>query len=155
MKSLFALGFLLGVVPEIAISYIGMKLLNEGWIAFGIIWGGIQIIHLLRWCYISLASWILFYFGIKSKIADGIYQDLVQHKFPNPKDISHNLFFSQDYFNDVAADSELSVETRLVAKEIGTILDHFHRSGELQTGIQWDKSARVALKKYSDVHFPS
>lgn len=152
MKALMILSFFLGLIPELAISYLGMKLLNEGWIAFWIIFFGIQIIHLLRWGYKSLASWILFYFGLKSKITEGIYSDLVKNKFPNPKGYLHNVL-SKDYFNDVASDSEIAIDTRLMAKEIVTILENFQKRGEFQDSIQWDKAAEAALKRYADMHF--
>lgn len=152
MNALMFLSFVLGLIPELAISYFGMTLLNEGWPVFWIIFFGIQIIHLLRWGYKSLASWILFYFGLKSKITRGIYSDLVKNKFPNPKDYSHNVL-SQDYFASVAGDSEISIDTRLMAKEIRTTIENLQGNGEIQASIQWDKAAEEALKKYADMHF--
>ncbi|MDP3259366.1 MAG: hypothetical protein Q8M34_02095 [Thermodesulfovibrionales bacterium] len=145
MKALMILSFILGLIPELAISYLGMKLLNEGWTVFWIIFFGIQIIHLLRWGYKSLASWILFYFGLKSKLTEDIYSDLVKNKFPNPEKYSHPVL-SLDYFNAVAYDPEIDMDTRLVAKEIATTLENCQREGEIQRTIQWEKASETALK---------
>ena len=145
------LAFIFGLIPDLTISYFGMKVLNEDWSAFWIIFVFIQIIPILKWVYNSVSSWIMFYCGLKNKIMNGIYSDLINNKFPSPKDV--HFILATDYFQSVSNDSDIPIETRLIAKEIETILINFTRTGEVQTHLQWEKAADAALKKYSELNF--
>ena len=153
MNKLMIISFIFGLIPDLAISYLGMKVLNGDWSTFWIIFVFIQIIPILKWAYNSISSWIVFYSGLKDKIMDGIYSDLTKNKFPSPKDVHYIV--AHDYFQSVSDDPDIPIETRLSAKEIETILINFSRAGEIQTNLQWEKAADAALKKYYELNFIS
>jgi hypothetical protein len=78
MKMTLLFSFVLGLIPELLISYFLMKFVSGGWIAFGAIYLGIQGIHLLKSAYVIIARSIMFRLKLKSEMTGGIYSDLVK-----------------------------------------------------------------------------
>jgi hypothetical protein len=143
---------LLGLIPDLAISYLAMKLIHEGGKTLWLIFLGIQLIHILRGVYDSIGKWIIFYVWEKSHTAEAIYSDMVRNKFPNPRQYP-NSYVANDYFESVALAPEIPVDTRLMAKEISTTIKIALGEGGMQAVFRWDKIVNVALKKYAELHF--
>ena len=147
MKVTLLISFFIGIIPDFVICYLIMKFLNEGWGVFWLVYIGIQIIRTLRWVYLKLADSILYRMKWKIEIKKGIYSGLVDKKFPNPKSFTYTS--TETYFNDVSRDSDAEWDTRLMAKEILTILESVRRLKGFQAYLQWEKSAELALSEYS------
>lgn len=150
-KTMMIISFSLGLIPELALSYFGMKFLKEGWTTFWIIFLGIQVFHLIKSVYQSAVEWIMFHINLKSMLAEFIYSDLVNYKFPNPRDYSKNYVLNE-YFDDVSSNPEINMDTRLMAKEMSTIIKINMGKG-FQKTFQWSKVVDVALQKYAKVNF--
>lgn len=147
MKTIVILSFFLGIIPDLIICFIIIKILNEEWETFLFIYLGIQIVRLLRWVYIILADSIFYRLKWKEEIKKGIYSDLVNKNFPNPK--SYEYLLTETYFSNVANDSDAECDTRLMAKEIVTTIESVRNFKGHQAYLQWEKSAELALSEYS------
>ena len=150
-KTTMIISFSFGLIPELALSYLGMKFLREGWTTFWIIFLGIQVLHLIKSVCQSAAGWIMFHIKLKSMLAECVYSDLVNYKFPNPRDYPKKYVLN-DYFDDVSNNPEINMNTRLMAREISTIV-RINVGEGFQKAFQWSKVVDVALQKYAKVNF--
>jgi hypothetical protein len=100
-----------------------------------------------RFHYLSLADSIIYRMKMKTEIKNGIYSDLVENRFPDPKSFTYTL--TETYFSDVSKDPNAEWDTRLMAKEILTIIESVRKLKGIQAYLQWEKSASLALTEYS------
>jgi len=91
----------------------------------------------------------MFRLKLKSEMTGGIYSDLVKNNFPNPNEYPRSII-SENYFRTISTDTGINCETRLVAKEILTIMDNVTKLDGVQAYLQWEKAGARALEEYSD-----
>ena len=82
---------------------------------------------------------------MKQEIKNVIYSDLVKNNFPNPD----NYISADHYFAAIINDSDEECNIRLAAKEMSTTLITIMKLQGIQAGLQWEKSAYLAITEYA------
>lgn len=147
----YIISFFVGLLPEFGIAYLLMKLFDESWKTFWIIFFSIQALYLTVWLFRTVFNKIMFEIQYKTKIIEYFYTDLVQNQFPDPFSIYHNDV--ENYFREVINDQSSKTETRMRATAMLAELQCLEMVGEIQIFFRIKRCAKIAVKKYMYLNF--
>ena len=146
MLRIFPLFFLLGFIPDLAITYAIVLYLGSSapsfWIVFLTIWG----LRCLGWIYKSTTSWLMFFLYSKEAMANGYLRQFKTYKFPGRHRTLFGMFAS-DYLWGVSNDDLIPIETRLKAREMYGYTGMVRQQGWRMSN-QQDAALTLALKRY-------
>lgn len=136
---------LLGTIPDIAIAALLAWLFNGGLLGFAAAFIGLQILWLLIWIRNTAWAWIVFNWRGRKALAEVIQGLLSRAQFPRP---GERYGAAEDYFNQIIADDQMSVDARLVAAIINSWQQYAFQSGRYQEAFRLNLSTEDALLAY-------
>ncbi len=145
------INFGIGLLPELGVAYLLMKLFNEGWDIYWIIFFSIQAFYFIRWLLRTVISKLMFETVYKSKFINSYYEKLVQNRFPDPFEIYHEDI--ENYFEEIVCNESIKAETRISAASMLTSLRQWQDGGQIQVFLRMRKCAKLAVKKYMSHNF--
>lgn len=141
--------FLSAMIPQPFLSYIVMKVLDEGWTIFWYTILAINVFQFILWSANTLVSTVIFKLYSKRRLVETVYADLVRLKFPTD-DFFTGPADPDIYYYDVAINDLIPANIRMKAvayyNEICSI--HIGLLGKLR----FKKVHGEALSKYFMEH---
>ncbi|MGD9730466.1 MAG: hypothetical protein AB7R40_24190 [Nitrospiraceae bacterium] len=142
--------FLLGFVPDIAISAALAYYLNGGLLGFGAAFLGLQVLYLAIWAKNSIWEWAVYNASGRKTLAKAYVGFLKSNGFPEPEEYERSF---HGYLDSVASNEKYATRVRLVAaRELGTILT-FDSMGFVQHSMRVTMACEDALLEYKQ-QFP-
>jgi len=145
----YAVSFLAGLIPEMAVAYFFMKMSNGGWATFWIAYFSIQVFYFIVWLFRTGVSWILYFAFGKREMVESFYQMLVKGKFPNP--IHYYIEDGITYFEDVAVDAnneKLDPTVVQLAISVRSQMKTCDGLGQWRMLSQLKMAAKIAIERY-------
>ena len=142
--------FLVSFIPELAVSYLIIKILNENDDMFWIVFFFIQGLHFILWVFRSITIWIIYEIRDKDQRVNQIYDILVEDKFPDP------CYFSIDsstYFYNIVDNQSIKPEIRIGAAWVIAQFKIYESHGHFQLLWKTKKCAELAVEKYMNLNF--
>lgn len=146
----FLISFVCGLIPEVFIAYVVMKLTDEGWSIFWITYIGIQVFHLIIWFFRSLVTWVFYNIFWKKEIVNGLYSCLNKYQYRTPLYVLNCGHDAEVYFEDTVYDPEIDPETRIHAGSVLTRITFLRELGHIQGLYRFRKAALHALRKFTE-----
>ncbi len=128
----FIIAFVGGLIPELTLAYIVMKLTDEGWSIFLLTYIAIQLFYLIVWFFRSIVNTLFFRAFFKRQMVKGIYETLIKHRYPIGDYVIYDKADVERYFEDIAYEPQLQAETRIHAGSICTRFNLLREMGKYQ-----------------------
>jgi|RhiMetdeSRZDD1v2_1073273.scaffolds.fasta_scaffold31165_10 hypothetical protein len=118
LRRQFVLNLLLVCIPDIIIAAVGSAYLESGYVGFGFIFVGLQVLGIVYRILHAIVQWLIFLGFTRRSIKRHIYDYLIVNQYPTPNEYQLS---AADYFASVAENKELDPELRIkAAVEVGT-----------------------------------
>jgi len=140
--------FVGGLIPELTLSYIVMKLTDEGWSIFLLTYMAIQLFYLIVWFFRSIVKTVVFRAFSKREWVKEYYETLIKYRYPIEGYSIYNKADVERYFGDITNDPRLQAETRINASIIWNGFDLLREMGKYQHFLRLRKVAFEAVKEY-------
>lgn len=150
----FIIAFVGGLIPELTLCYIVMKLTGEGWSIFVITYIAILLFYLIVWFFRSIVGWISFIVYHKKQMVKGIYEELINHRYPIENYNVYDKAYIREYFEDIVYEPQLQAETRIHAGSVCTQFNVLLDMGKIQGFFRVRKATFEALNKYFSAKDP-
>jgi hypothetical protein len=144
----FIIAFVGGLIPELTLSYIVMKLTDEGWSVFWLTYIAIQLFYLIVWFFRSIVNTLFFRVFWKRQMVKDLYEQLINYRYPIEGYFIYDKADVVRYFEDIAFEPRLQAETRINAGGIYTGFDIMRSVGNFQALFRVRKVAFEAVKEY-------
>lgn len=144
----YIIAFVGGLIPELTLSYIVMKFMDEGWWVFWVTYIAIQVFYLIVWFFRSIANTLFFRAFLKRQMAKDFYETLIKHRYPIGDYDKVRYLGVERYFEDIVYEPQLQAATRINAAAFCTRLNVLRELGNYQGFLRVRKAAFEAVKKY-------
>jgi hypothetical protein len=136
----------IGAIPELIISYIAARYINEGMIWMLFIYLGIQGLYLAVWIVRSAIGWLFYWLVERKKGIKHLCDFLIEAKFPVPENDPY--LDGKGYLMSVVGNEKNDTETRIrAAYELGS-LQVWSNMGMTQQAMMLLLSFEGAIKEY-------
>ncbi|HKJ74305.1 MAG TPA: hypothetical protein VKA19_09345 [Alphaproteobacteria bacterium] len=137
--------FILGWMPDLAISWAATAYLHGEFITFILVLVGLQAVYFAVWVKKSLWAWFLYWFRDKKVLTRSALDYLVENKFPKPDSY---LADAEEYYGAVIEDEAVATKIRLeAAMALGT-LNALKMPGGPQTYLRISIAVDNAIEQY-------
>jgi hypothetical protein len=140
--------FVGGLIPELTLSYIIMKIVDGDWSIFLLTYIAIQLFYLIIWFFRSIVNTVYFRAFSKRQMVKDFYELLIKYRYPIEGYFIYDKADVVRYFEDIAFEPRLKAETRINAGVIYGGFDILRVMGEYQVLFRVRKAALEAVKKY-------
>jgi hypothetical protein len=142
----YGLGMVVGLVPDLVVSWAAARLTDSGWSGFFITMVGLQAIYFFFWLKRALWAWLVFWVYGKRRMVAQLENFFIDSRFPAPGKYATDL---DDYLTEIYDNDELDAAMRLKAAfELGA-LDGLKSAGRFSMFLQLNWAAGIALKRYA------
>lgn len=140
--------FVGGLIPELTLAYIVIRLTNEGWWVFWLTYIAIQVFYLIVWFFRSIVNSLLFRVYFKRQMIKDIFEGLVKWRYPIEDYVIYDKAVVERYFEDIVYEPQIQAETRINAGAVCTRLNVLRELGNYQGFLRVRKAAFEAVKNY-------
>jgi hypothetical protein len=106
----YVITFVGGLIPELTLAYIIMRITDEGWWMFWLTYLAIQLFYLIVWFFRSIVNTLFFRAFFKRQMVKSIYESLVKRQYPSQGYYMGNTGDVETFFEKISLEPQFQTE---------------------------------------------